>query len=349
MAVYDGEKYLQEAVDSILAQTFQDFEFIIVNDGSSDATRNLLEGYAKKDPRIKIYHQEHLGLAASLNYGCSLAQADYIARMDADDISLPDRFMKQLDYLEKYPHLVVLGGGVDLIDDQGRKLGSINQASSHLEIRKILISANPVFHPTVMMRRKAWMQIGGYRKQFQFAEDYDLWVRMILKYEIQNMQDTLLKYRIRSGQANFFYEKQAWSALAIQASMHSEYNAAIASSCSELNPSHLKTMGISEDVIKKSVMTHAFQYANFLLSLHQRAAYSNFSKKIITSTSPENGRVLLKTIAGPLFFWSKRHLLSGQWMEALMNVVLVFRILLNNFLKIFKFSRVNYKESHAHH
>src|SRR4030042_1971241 len=102
MSVYNGEKYLKEAVESILNQTFRDFEFIIINDGSTDGTGAILASYQQKDARIRIYNQENQGLIASLNRGCQLARGEYIARMDADDISLPQRLQRQLDYMEAH-------------------------------------------------------------------------------------------------------------------------------------------------------------------------------------------------------------------------------------------------------
>lgn len=124
MSVYNGEKYLPETIDSILNQTFKDFEFIIINDGSTDKTAKILTSY--DDPRIRIFNQENMGLTKSLNRAISLAKGEYIARMDADDISYPERLKKQVDYLNKNPDIGLVGSKYIRIDKRGRKIDEIN-------------------------------------------------------------------------------------------------------------------------------------------------------------------------------------------------------------------------------
>ncbi len=121
MSVYNGERFLREAIESILSQTFRDFEFIIVNDGSTDGTAGILNSYALSDSRVRVFEQENMGQCASDNRGCSLARGKYIARMDSDDVSMRDRLERQIAFLENHEKVGLLGGAVEIIDDRGRR------------------------------------------------------------------------------------------------------------------------------------------------------------------------------------------------------------------------------------
>jgi cellulose synthase/poly-beta-1,6-N-acetylglucosamine synthase-like glycosyltransferase len=219
MSVLNGELFLSEAVESILAQSFTDFEFIIINDGSTDETATLLDRYQKSDFRVRVYHQQHNGLVESLNRGCAFAQGKYIARMDADDIALKDRLLSQVDFMEKHPDVVVLGGAVEFIDTEGEALGvvSTNPISDH-QIRAALVSGCPFWHPTVLIRRDALHSVGGYRKKFIDAEDCDLWLRMADHAQLANLASVVLKYRCHPSQVSVRKcHQQALSTLAAHA------------------------------------------------------------------------------------------------------------------------------------
>ncbi len=189
MSVYNSEKYLQEAVDSILNQTFKDFEFIIINDGSTDRTKEILESY--QDHRIILINQENMGLTKSLNKGISLAKGEYIARQDADDISLPERLEKQLEFLERYNNITLLGTAVKIIDEKGIYIHTRKYPIDYSSIRKFIKKDNPFSHGSVMFRRKCFLEMGGYREIFFIAQDYDLWLRFAEKYEVANLSTPL--------------------------------------------------------------------------------------------------------------------------------------------------------------
>jgi glycosyltransferase involved in cell wall biosynthesis len=192
MAVFNGEEFLHESVESILQQTYKDFEFIIIDDGSSDRTRVIMDEY--DDPRIvRINHPNNLGLVRSLNDGLSTAQGKYMARMDVDDISLEDRFEKQIHYLETHPDTKLLGGQVKEIGI--RKTGSISELPlSYPHICWKMCFSNPFRHPTIMADLSIIKSIHGYQN-YQASEDYDLWQRLAETSKVENLQDVLVFYR----------------------------------------------------------------------------------------------------------------------------------------------------------
>jgi Glycosyltransferases involved in cell wall biogenesis len=202
MSVLNGERWLSQAVESILQQTLEDFEFIIINDGSTDGTRDILAEYASTDGRIRVYHQANLGLISSLNKGCELARGEYIARMDADDVAFPDRFEKQLEFLTRQPAVALLGGGISEVDETGQHLRTLSFPTTSLAIREHLQHGNCFAHPTVMFKKAAFFELGGYRRAFLHAEEYDLWLRMAEKYEVANLTVPVLYYRLHPNQVS---------------------------------------------------------------------------------------------------------------------------------------------------
>ena len=176
-SVYNGEAYLEECIDSILSQTFQNFEYIILNNGSTDRTAEILERYT--DPRLRIIHQENLGISRSLNKGIELSNSDMIARLDADDYSVPQRLEKQIAFMEKHPDIVLCGSR--WLELTSGKLSEQRVAFIETDqaIRKSMSLFNPFSHSAVMFRKKTFFKTGGYNCQFKYGQDYDLWLRML--------------------------------------------------------------------------------------------------------------------------------------------------------------------------
>ncbi len=195
MSVYNGEAYLTEAVDSILTQSLRDFEFVIINDGSTDGTGPLLRKHAAQDNRIVLIEQENTGLVGALNNGLAVARAPYIARMDADDIALPDRLARQHAYLETHPDIAVLGAAITLIDEHNQRIRDIAYPQGDAEISAFIKKGSPIAHPVVMMRTAIIRALGGYRAAYRHAEDYDLWLRVFEHHRLDNLPDLLLRYR----------------------------------------------------------------------------------------------------------------------------------------------------------
>lgn len=196
MAVFNGRRYLREAVESILNQTFRDFEFLIIDDGSTDDSPQILNEYARADSRIRIVSQTNRGLTKTLNQGIVLARGQFIARMDADDIALPDRLQKQVDYLLAHPHCVMIGSRVMLVDPDGSPIREICDEQTHEEIDSALISHGwPLVHPAVTMRTQAVRDIGGYAEKYRTNQDHDLFLRLAEHGRVVNLPDLLLHYR----------------------------------------------------------------------------------------------------------------------------------------------------------
>ena len=210
MAVHNGKKYLAESIDSILSQTFRDLEFIIVDDGSSDGSAEILNGYASMDERIHLIKQERQGLTNSLNTGIRLSQGEFIARMDADDVSAPMRLQAQVDYLSNHPDVVCVGAQALKIDEDGDPVEPWNVPLEHNEIVHELLRGHggQIIHPLFLMRREALMKVGGYNASYLLAQDYDLLLRLAGIGSLANLPDVLLGYRIHSFSATFIKRKE---------------------------------------------------------------------------------------------------------------------------------------------
>jgi len=194
MPVYNAAPYLHKAVESILNQTVADFEFIIVDDGSEDASPAILDGYT--DPRIvRLNNAKNVGITKSLNQGLQLARGEYVARMDADDIAHPLRFEKQLAFLSKHSEVGVLGTAVTYIDASGQELGTVKLPGDHNSAVWTLVFGNPFTHPTIMARRALLLEAGGYRLDGP-AQDRELWIRLYRRTRFANLSEPLHWFRL---------------------------------------------------------------------------------------------------------------------------------------------------------
>jgi len=203
MPVYNGEKFLKEAIDSILNQSFKDFEFLIINDGSTDRSKKIILSY--QDQRIRFFeNKKNLGVAKTLNRGLKLAKGKYIARMDADDISLSDRFKKQVEFMEKNPQVAVCGTWVKLIGNH-----NIWQSpGDDKTIKSLSLFYSSIYHPTALIRNDLLKRYNlSYNPSFIHAEDYELWVRIMEKTKVVNLQEVLLFHRIHSKEAGKIYRQ----------------------------------------------------------------------------------------------------------------------------------------------
>jgi glycosyltransferase involved in cell wall biosynthesis len=205
MPVFNSEKYLGEAINSILNQTFKDFELIIIDDCSIDSSATIINEYKKRDSRIVLFPQKkNSGIAAARNKGLELSSGEFIALMDSDDISLPDRLEKQYNFIKSHPEIGVLGGGVELVDSNGRHTSKLFPPETDFMISWSMCFCDPMINPTVMMKRSIVLESGGYNDFREsvieyYPEDYDLWIRISGKTNFYNLHDIILKLRKHSS------------------------------------------------------------------------------------------------------------------------------------------------------
>ena len=219
MSIYNGERFLVPAIESILAQTFGDFELLALDDGSTDATPDILRDFARRDSRLRPIIRENRGLIASLNQMLHEARAPIIARMDADDICLPQRFERQYEFLMANPAFAVVGAQADDMDEEGNHtpcFGPMHPTSFEDFLATIDTGAHLMCHPVVMFRRDVVLAVGGYHAAFRHCEDLDLWLRLASVTKLCSLPEKLIHYRHYAGQVSSRHatEQQTGAAIA---------------------------------------------------------------------------------------------------------------------------------------
>jgi len=218
MSVYNGEAYLAEAIDSVLNQSFKDFELIVINDCSSDRTAEILAQYTSVDARVKVYTNEvNLRLPSSLNKAISLAEGKYIARMDADDICHPDRLQKQYDFMEEHSDIALSSCRFMTLKDGVISSGGCGGKTDHESLKALLLVTNPILHPGIIAKAEEIRRL-AYDKNFTCTEDMELWTRFVLEnYTIEILPEYLMIYRLHDKQiTETTRERQRSEVLAIQ-------------------------------------------------------------------------------------------------------------------------------------
>ncbi|ACB51446.1 probable glycosyl transferase, family 2 [Crocosphaera subtropica ATCC 51142] len=196
MSVYNDQVYLAKSIESILEQNFQNFEFLIVNDGSTDDSLQIMTKYAEEDERIKIINNEqNLGLIESLNKGINVATGEYIARQDADDISLSKRLEQQVEFLDNHQDVVAVGTAVAIIDEEDNITKYNYPPTKHDELQASLLLICEFHHSSMMLRRSSVQKLRGYNQAKPHAEDYDLWWRLSRYGKLANLSEVLVKRR----------------------------------------------------------------------------------------------------------------------------------------------------------
>ncbi len=255
MPVRDGERFLAEALESVLGQTLADFELIVVDDGSTDGTAALLADAARRDERVRVLTQAAGGLTVALNAGCALVRGPVIARMDADDAALPDRLERQVAFLDAHSNVALVGGGVVLVDEAGREF---DREPGHAE----LAESNGLVHGTVAMRTEAFRELGGYR--LDQSEDYDLWLRFEERFGIAALEEPVVRYRFHPGQFSVTkLERQALGALCVQAAARIRRSGKPdpLDGVHTLGEAVAERLGVTRDEIDASVIADAVQWS----------------------------------------------------------------------------------------
>jgi glycosyltransferase involved in cell wall biosynthesis len=202
MPVYNADKYLKDSISSILNQTFTDFELIIIDDGSTDKSWEIIKNFQKIDNRIvAVKNEKNLGIAGNLNKSISFSKGKYLARMDADDWSYPDRFIKQVEALDRNQEIGIIGGSIEVCDNNLNNVYLRKYNHNDFEIRKNIFKYSPFCHPAIMFRREAIIN-NKYNERLSPTEDYDIYFRIGKNWKFSNLKDNLLKYRNSKNQSS---------------------------------------------------------------------------------------------------------------------------------------------------
>jgi len=202
MPVRNGEAFLREAIDSVLAEPLSDLELVVVDDDSTDSTPAILAEYAARDPRVRVHREEGDNLAGVLNRGFQLCRAPLFARLDADDVCVHGRLLAQFEFMRDHSDVVLLGGQALLINETGEDFATARYPLEDQELRARLETGNPFVHSAIAMSRTAFEMVGGYRENLNNAEDLDLWLRLAERGELANLPQPIVKYRIHASQVS---------------------------------------------------------------------------------------------------------------------------------------------------
>ncbi len=320
MSVFNGQKFLSAAVDSILSQTFSDFEFLIIDDGSTDGTAEILNGFASRDSRVRIFRQENKGRAVSLNIGIGLAKGRYIARMDADDVALAYRLEEQIEFIERHPEICVLGGGVELVNSTGSLIKVYQPPLVDAEIKLAMRRYNPMCHPSVILRKEVAIAAGGYRKALLDADDYDLWLRMTERGEIGNLGSTILRYRLHSEQAsirNMRHQTLCVLASRAAASLRKSGHLDPLASINEVTLELVRTLGVSAAEIQQQFL-EVYQYWSDLFIVKDPEVALIVTNAVLELSGSE--KLERRALADAWLKAASIHYRLGRLLEAIMSV-----------------------------
>jgi len=275
LPVRDGEATLDAAISSIRRQSFRDFELLVLDDGSRDASPDIAARHAAEDPRVRLLANPASGIVAALNFGIESAQAPLVARMDADDIALPERFERQLARLAAEPELLVLGTATIRIDAQGRRLSVATPPVDPAELARVLERVNAIAHPTVVMRKAALQAVGSYRRAYLRAEDYDLWLRLAERGKLSNLAEPLLEYRIGGPFRPQAFARQVLSEMAARAAAKLRRSGGTdpTGAWDDIDADGLAALGIGKEAVAAEIARRALQMARQFRKLGDGEGY----------------------------------------------------------------------------
>lgn len=325
MPVRNGAAYLRQAIDSILAQTLRDFEMILLDDGSTDATPAILAEAAGGDARLRLLRRESrgAGLTIALGEACAAARGRFIARMDADDVAFPERLLRQATALESRPEVAVLGAAMQFLGRTGPIDRLLRHPCDPAGVRKALAQSNCIAHPTVMMRRDAYEAAGGYRPAFLHAEDYDLWLRIGERHALANLPDPLLHYRVHEGQISFAHlADQVTYALAARAAarLRGAGQADPTEGKGSISRQDLLRMGEREAVIDETILDSFIYRTDLMAALGFEAPALRSLEEL--ARQPLAGRAARRRAAEISWARGKIDLRARRWLHGLGRVTL---------------------------
>jgi Glycosyl transferase family 2 len=284
MSVHNGERFLREAVESVLAQTLADIELIVVDDGSTDSTAQILAAYAAQDSRLAVHRQSNQGSTLAATRAFALARAPLVAILDADDVAMPDRLERQHLFLTEHEKVAVVGGAVNFVDENGSTFAEVQYPRADAAIRESFEVTTPLANSAAMVRRNAYEHVGGYRSIFVMSHDLDMWLRLADSYELANLPEAVVRYRIhRSQETVGRLELQTLCAVAARVSRRARLagrpDPLDAAEC--IDERTLLTHGAS-----RAEITAAFVHsATWLAKTMERAGYQDAANRLWTEAS----------------------------------------------------------------
>tara|TARA_B100002051_G_C16745259_1_gene647149 strand:+ start:9680 stop:10756 length:1077 start_codon:yes stop_codon:yes gene_type:complete len=320
MSVFNDSKYLEQSIQSILKQSFSNFEFIIIDDGSKDKTYEIVNRNMKMDKRIKFFRRDHYGLASSLNFGISKAKGKYIARMDADDISHYKRFEKQV-HIFKNQDVDIVGSNIAYIDTFGKSLGEkICFPKNNIEIKWNLLFTNPIAHSTVMMKKSIFTNRVSYNVDYKYSQDYALWIKLSKNYKFYNIQEILLKFRLKNdnvkinSQMDYIIKSQKYLLSQVDSDISNEktrlFNALINNKLKSKNDFKL-----SFQILKK--ITRNFINVSQIMSINEchriSTLFSDTLKKVLINNGQLSSMISIHIIIMMVYYNHKVLLTKDFW------------------------------------
>lgn len=275
MAVCNVDRFLAEAIESVLTQTFQDFEYIIADFGSTDSSTAIVASYARKDDRIRMVDAPDCNLVQARNVACSHARGEFVAVMDADDVCLPIRLEREFEVFEKNPDIGIVGSATEWIDASGARLGVQHVPETDSEIRATLPLRCPFWHPTVMVRTSVLKLAGWYRRPFVYAHDYDMELRVAEHSRCVNLSEVLVNYRVHSSQVTLRKQKQqTLCKLAAQASARCRtagHNDPL-NNAEEITPRLLAEIGVSDRELQNTLVSDGRNWIRAMIAAGEDSA-----------------------------------------------------------------------------
>jgi glycosyltransferase involved in cell wall biosynthesis len=314
MTVFNGERYVEKAIRSILGQAYREFEFVIVDDGSTDHTAEIVDQYAGEDARIRVVAQPNRGMVAALNRGWKLARGRYVARMDQDDLSLPHRLERQVAFLEQNPNVCLVGGSAYYISAAGDYLSTCQCPTSADQIRAALLERNCLVDSTVMVRREALEAVNGYRAAFECAEDYDLWARLSEKFDLACLREVVGCYRLSASQVSHQKLKQQATAFLTACATtrrRRETGVDLFDAAEEITPELLEEYGISQETISDAYLARLLWRTSVMLlaeGIVEARRVLEMTQKVPPACWKRSHRLALLRVRARMAFCERRYL-----------------------------------------
>lgn len=317
MPMHNAAAYVEAAVRSVLDQTWRELELVAVDDGSTDATPTRMQRLASEDARIVILQQRQQGVTGALRAGCDVARGRFIARLDADDLAMPDRLERQVTVFEAMPDLVLLGTAAEVFDDVGGRFVHRPSQRDAL-IRREMKRANTFVHSSIMMRRETYHHVGGYRGTFPHAEDYDLWLRLAEHGKVANLEDPLVRHRVHSGQVSSqALRQQALGALgaASAARRRRDGTARADDFAGALTEATLRNWGVGHREIEAAVVQAYLARVDTLVRLGQVDTAERLQQTLDELSLSRRGR--RDAAAGACWILARRDVRAGRFTTGL--------------------------------